>query len=100
MRRLLSEVPMAQDTYTRPKWRLLRFVSIASHCLSKTDEPLNGVRATRSSRLRCVKFHAVAVVAPWGLTATPRPDRGRDGLMVSERKKCSPLGRYVNMYGS
>src|SRR5207244_648503 len=56
-----SPVPIAHDTYTRPKRRLRGFMSTASHCLSNTDEPLNGVRATMSCVPLCITFHDAGV---------------------------------------
>src|ERR671931_110327 len=99
MRRPASDIPIAHDTYTRPKCLLRRFVSMAIHCLSKTDAPLNGVLAMRSGWPPCVTFHAVAVAAPRGRTAIAIPDRASEGLTLADRKKWSPEGRYENMYG-
>src|SRR5207249_967285 len=100
MRRPRSELPIAQETYTRPKCALRGLVSIAIHCLSKTEAPLNGVLATRSTRPPWTTFHASAVAAPLGRTAIPIPDRGSVGLMLLETKPCCPSGAYENMYGS
>src|SRR6266700_3218623 len=77
-------------TQTRPKWRLWGFMSMASHCLSNTDEPSNGVRATMSSVPLCITFQEAGVTAPRGRTAIPKPDLGSEGLTSGERKKCSP----------
>src|SRR5436305_2262184 len=100
MRRPRSELPIAQETYTRPKCALRGLVSTAIHCLSKTEVPLNGVVAIRSTRPPCTTFQALAVEEPLGRTATPIPDRGNVGLGLLARKPCSPSGAYENMYGS
>src|SRR5919204_5264144 len=99
MRSPASFVPIAHVTYTRPKCLLLRFVSIVIHCLSKTDAPFNGVVAIKSSCPLCWKLQVDAADAPCGRTAIPMPERGSAGLTLCERKKCSPDGRYENMYG-
>ena len=93
-RRPSSLVPIAHDTYTRPKWRLRRFVSITIHGLSNSDEPLNGVRATRSGAPPRVAIQDAGVAAPRGRTATPTPDRVNScGFTSGDPKKCSPSRR-------
>src|SRR6185437_5372260 len=88
-----SLVPIAQETYTRPKYLLRGLVSIAIHCLSKTWAPLNGVRRIKSGAPLCVAIHDAGVVAPRGRTATAIPERGSIGLTSGERKKWSPVLR-------